>query len=340
MPDYDDLNAPLVKLNGVYVEFPFHSDATKGVKTLRGENAASHESGIDSESGAPFRKENSKYLATALGDINMTIKSGDRLGLMGHNGAGKSTLIRVISGLLEPSRGEIMVRGRIASTISTTFGFDMRLTGRENIIRRGLMMRMPVNDVYKGIEDIISFAELGHYIDMPMGTYSSGMRARLGFAVTTSVDADVLVMDEWIGAGDPRFIEKCEERLSEMIGRSRILILASHNHKLLEKTCNKFAVLNKGRIERQGDFEAMQETGAIKKTTTEKLADLRKDFRSMKAEKRKLWLEFEKLKPSGATDKSAFEKLQLENRKLREQLKSRRDQLQQLKSRLDEYKGQ
>ena len=110
-------------------------------------------------------------------------------------------------------------------------------------------MRMNKAEVADRAQSIIDFAELGHYIDMPMSTYSSGMKARLGFAITTSAEADILVMDEWIGAGDPRFIEKCEERLATMVDKSRILILATHKERLLKRVCNRFAVLDKGRLE-------------------------------------------------------------------------------------------
>lgn len=296
MPESENLSAPIVDLRDVYVEFPFNTGSAKGKKALQSEAKKGVSGAIDSESGAPFRKEKSKYYAAALSGVNLTINSGDRIGLIGHNGAGKSTLIRVISGLLEPSRGHILVRGLIASTISTTFGFDMQLTGRENIVRRGLMMRMSMDQVKRKVDDIISFAELGHYIDMPMGTYSSGMRARLGFAVTTSVDADVLVMDEWIGAGDPRFIEKCEARLAELIDRSRILILASHNHSLLKKTCNRFVVLDKGQIVEAGKFEDLQNSGKIQKTTKEKLIDVRSELRDLRAEHRQTIKELDQIK--------------------------------------------
>ena len=245
---YDEISesVPRIELKNVGVEFPFHKDAAQGVREIRGQLGKAE--GLDSKSGAPFIKRGSKYYALALSGIDLEIENGERLGLIGHNGAGKSTLIRVISGLLEPTHGHLSVRGRVASTISTTFGFDMKLTGRENIIRRGLMMRIRMQDINNLMSEIIEFAELGHYIDMPMGTYSSGMRARLGFAITTSVKADILVMDEWIGAGDPRFLEKCEERLSQIIDDSKILVLATHREKLLEQLCTRFAFLEKGKI--------------------------------------------------------------------------------------------
>jgi ABC-type multidrug transport system ATPase subunit len=212
----------------------------------------------------------------------------------------------------------------------------MQLTGRENIIRRGLMMRMSMEQVREKLDEIMEFAELGSYIDMPMQTYSSGMRARLGFAVTTSVDADVLVMDEWIGAGDARFIEKCEQRLSELIDRSRILVLASHNHKLLERACNRFAVLDKGRVEDYGDFEQLKDAGAVRETSSEKLDTLRKRFVGLKRENRQLKKQIDALKPDDPAQNSGFEKLRAENSSLKRQLKNRRERVQQLKAKVDD----
>lgn len=235
---------PFISLDNIRVEFPFQTDAAKGVRSVKGEGQEE----LDSQAGARFKTQGRRVVAAALDGISLEIRSGDRLGLVGHNGAGKSTLIRVLSGLLEPTSGRVLTVGKVASTISTTFGFDARITGRENILRRGLMMGFSVDETREKTKEILDFAELGRYADMPMRTYSSGMRARLGFAITTAADADILVMDEWIGAGDPRFIEKCEERLEELIGRTRILVLATHRESLIDRVCNRVALLEKGRI--------------------------------------------------------------------------------------------
>ncbi|MGB6229686.1 MAG: ATP-binding cassette domain-containing protein [Litorimonas sp.] len=242
-------NAPSIRLRGVQVDFPFHTDAARGMRRLRSQaGPTSLDDGLESEAGAGFARVRRKVYARALRDVDLDVRSGDMLGLLGHNGSGKSTLIRVISGLLEPTGGTVRVVGRVASLTSTTFGFDMALTGRENIVRRFLLMRVERSSLPDLERDVIAFAELGHYIDMPMGTYSSGMKARLGFAITTAVDADILVMDEWIGAGDARFLDRCEERLRTLVGNSRILVLASHRESLVRKVCNRFVILEKGRL--------------------------------------------------------------------------------------------
>ena len=284
--------SPYVCMQNVHVEFPFHQDAVQGIKSV---NTIENDEGqnIDSQSGAPFIKRGSKYYAAALSRVNLSLQSGDRVGIIGHNGSGKSTLLRVISGVLEPSQGIVSTQGWLASTMSTTFGFDMRATGRENIFRRGLMMRLSLKNIQSRIDDILEFAELGHYIDMPMGTYSKGMKARLGFAITTAVNADILVMDEWIGAGDQRFIQKCQVRLNTLIDDTKVLIIASHKEKLLRNLCNKLLILEKGcvtfhdSIDYLDEYEEIINAGlsSAKKTVSlkdKKIANLRQKIEILK----------------------------------------------------------
>lgn len=229
-----------IELSDVSVDFLVHRGAVAAAQ-------AAVDSAEESGSGANFRKVGNRYVATALDGINLTVEPGCRIGIIGHNGSGKSTLLRVLAGVIEPTRGQISVVGRLASMMSTTFGFDMRATGRENIYRRGLMMGMSHAEITERADDIIDFAELGPFIDMPMSTYSAGMRARLGFGITTSMDADIIIMDEWIGAGDQRFIERGRERLMNAIGRSQILLLATHKEKLIREVCDRVLILEKGR---------------------------------------------------------------------------------------------
>ena len=226
-------------MNDVGVDFLVHNRAVKATNEAV--------SKIDSGStGANFRKIGKRYVAAALDGISMNLEEGDRVGLVGHNGSGKTTLLQVLSGTLEPTRGNVRIVGQIASLMSTTYGFDQTLTGRENIPRRALMMCIPQKTIEKKVDDIIEFSELGAFIDMPMSTYSAGMRARLGFAITTAVDADIILMDEWIGAGDARFAKRAQERLKTTLERSSILVLASHKAGLLKRTCNKICVIHKG----------------------------------------------------------------------------------------------
>lgn len=311
------LREPFVHLEKVRVEFPFHKDAARGLKQVKNTvQDGSRNNDLDSQAGARFLKTGHRYVAAALDNVDITIRAGDRLGLMGHNGAGKSTFIRVVSGLLQPSSGRVLTVGHVASTISTTFGFDMSLSGRENVLRRGLMMGMKKSEVADRTQEILEFAELGHYIDMPMSTYSSGMKARLGFAITTSARADILVMDEWIGAGDPRFIEKCEARLAAMVDESQILILATHKERLLKRICNRFAVLEKGKLTEVG-FDGGLEKHSLADDESRMIAwrDKADHYRSMA--------------------KQRAEKVNLEREKvsdLRERLKKAKAQIKSLRS--------
>ena len=172
-----------------------------------------------------------------------------------------------MSGILEPVAGTVEVYGRLASLISVAFGFDLNASGMSNIRRRGLIMGMGEDELKAKIDAIISFSELERYIHLPLYTYSAGMTLRLGFAVTTAVDAEVMLMDEWIGAGDRRFIERGRKRLLELIDRGSILVLCSHNYALLRRLCNSVAVMWRGHLIARGGMEVLDrieaENGSI-----------------------------------------------------------------------------
>lgn len=245
-----------ILLSKIGVDFLVHRGAISAAQeAIRSQE----ENQDDTSSGAAFKKVGNRYHATALDGIDLTIQSGMRVGVIGHNGSGKSTLLRVIAGVLEPTRGTLQVTGRIASMMSTTFGFDMRSTGRENITRRGMMMGMSRSEIEARKEDILDFADLGAYTDMPMSTYSAGMRARLGFAITTSMHANIVILDEWIGAGDARFLEKSRERLVRAIGHSDILILATHKDNLIREMCSHVLILDKGKVTHFGPVETLDD---------------------------------------------------------------------------------
>lgn len=189
----------------------------------------------------------------ALDGISLTLEEGDRMGIIGHNGAGKTTLLKVIAGIYEPDRGRVEVKGRISSMIDISRGIDNTLTGRENLLKLGRMRGFTTKQILAKLPEIIDFSELGAYIDLPMKTYSSGMAARLVFAVATSLDPDILLLDEWIGAGDASFHEKASDRMNNILERSRALVLATHNVGLVKRVCNKVLVLNGGQQAFFGD---------------------------------------------------------------------------------------
>jgi lipopolysaccharide transport system ATP-binding protein len=188
----------------------------------------------------------------ALRDLDLKVVAGDRLGIVGHNGSGKSTLLRLLSGIFEPSSGSIERSGSIASLVDISLGINGENTGRENIFLRGKLMGLSKKEIDAKIDEIIEFSELGDYINLPVRIYSSGMLLRLAFSVSTSITADILIMDEWLSVGDGAFSERASARLSALVDESEILIIASHDRDLIEKTCNKVVWLEHGHIKKIG----------------------------------------------------------------------------------------
>jgi lipopolysaccharide transport system ATP-binding protein len=188
----------------------------------------------------------------ALRNIDLEIVSGDRLGVIGHNGSGKSTLLRLLSGIYEPSSGMITRSGSISSLVDISLGINPESTGRENIFLRGKLMGLSKKEIDEKIDEIIEFSELGDYINLPVRIYSSGMLLRLAFSVSTSITADILIMDEWLSVGDGAFAERASNRLRELVDSSEILVIASHTRSLLEETCNKVVWLEHGVIKKVG----------------------------------------------------------------------------------------
>jgi lipopolysaccharide transport system ATP-binding protein len=188
----------------------------------------------------------------ALKNIELEIVAGDRIGIVGHNGSGKSTLLRLLSGVYEPSSGKIKRSGTVSSLVDISLGINGENTGRENIFLRGKLMGLSKKEIDQKIDEIIEFSELGEYINLPVRIYSSGMLLRLAFSVSTSITADILIMDEWLSVGDGAFAERSSQRLRNLVDESEILVIASHTRELLEETCNKIVWLEHGLIRKVG----------------------------------------------------------------------------------------
>jgi ABC-2 type transport system ATP-binding protein len=193
----------------------------------------------------------------ALHDINLSLEHGDRLALVGHNGAGKSTLLRLLAGIYEPTRGSARVVGKVAPVFDLGVGMDPEISGYENIIIRGLFLGMNRKEMEQRMDGIAEFTELGDYLEMPLRTYSTGMRVRLALGVVTSIDPEILVLDEGIGAVDAEFLEKVRERLKDLVKRSGILIFASHSDEFLMELCNSGLWMDKGRIREHGSLRSV-----------------------------------------------------------------------------------
>jgi lipopolysaccharide transport system ATP-binding protein len=188
----------------------------------------------------------------ALDGLSFEINEGERVGLLGHNGAGKSTLLRVLSRAYVPGNGKADIQGGVGSLIDIALGINPEATGVENVYLRAALLGLPKALVRENLEEIRSFSELGNFLEMPVRTYSTGMHLRLAFAVSTLVSPEILLMDEWLSVGDEEFKQKAEQRLSSMVSKSKILVIASHDRRLIETTCNRAIWLEHGKIVRDG----------------------------------------------------------------------------------------
>jgi len=199
-------------------------------------------------------KAKKKY-ARILEGVTFTLKPGDRIGLIGHNGAGKSTLLRVLSGIYPHSDGSLDIQGSITGLFHISLGMNMEGTGVENIYLRGMQMGLSIAEIRELAPKVVEFSELYDHINKPISTYSTGMMLRLAFAISTMITPDILLLDEWIGAGDALFKDKAEERMQEIVAKSNGLVLATHNNTLMKRLCNKGLVMHSGRVMFQGAID-------------------------------------------------------------------------------------
>jgi len=197
-------------------------------------------------SGNPIQqRENFK----ALDDINFTIEQGEVVGIIGHNGAGKSTLLKHLASISNPTKGEVIVRGSVAPLIEVGAGVNPELTGRENIFLNGAILGIPKKVIQQKLDEIIDFSELEQFIDTPVKRYSSGMTVKLGFSIATSMDADILIIDEVLAVGDLAFQRKCFDKMEDLINRQgKTVLLVSHNIRQVERLCTRVILLNHGRV--------------------------------------------------------------------------------------------
>lgn len=195
----------------------------------------------------------------ALDGITADIPKGDVFGIVGLNGSGKSTLLKVISGILKPTKGSVHVHGSIAPLIELGAGFDMELTARENIYLNGAVLGLPKSLMEERFEEIVEFSELRDFLDVPMKNYSSGMVARVGFAIATITRPEILIVDEILAVGDFRFQEKCEDRINEMMSGGTTVIIVSHSIDQIERLCKHVLWLEHGKMKMLGDVESVCE---------------------------------------------------------------------------------
>jgi len=239
---------PHIELAGVDVDFPIYNARGRSLK-----------SDIMRRIGGHIEMDDARVVVRALRGLNLSLKPGDRLAVVGHNGAGKSTLLRVLAGVYEPVNGEIRRQGRVSSLLDMTMGMDMELSGSENVVLRGVFMGMSFEEARSKVAEVAEFSELGDFLHLPMRTYSSGMQLRLAFGISTVNQPDIVILDELISVGDAGFQDKALHRIKGLIDNASILVLASHDTGTLRKFCNRAILMRGGECVQEGSVEQVLE---------------------------------------------------------------------------------
>lgn len=195
----------------------------------------------------------------ALRHIDLSVMAGESWGFVGRNGSGKSTLLKLITGILQPYEGTVSVRGHVAPLLELGAGFDPELTGRENVMMNGLLLGMSKKEILDHYDEIVAFSELEKFMDVPIKNYSSGMKSRLGFAIATCIQPEILIADEVLSTGDQTFRKKCEERMANLLKSNTTLLYVSHSPASVRKLCTKVMWLDAGQIRMCGSTEEVMD---------------------------------------------------------------------------------
>lgn len=236
----------LIELNNISVEFPIYNVSARSLK----------KNFIRLATGGNVSKDaNHHVVVKSLNDISLSIRHGDRIGLIGHNGSGKSTLLKLLSRIYEPTQGDIIIDGHVSPILNLMQGIEAEFTGYENIMMRGVILGLTQAQIKKQMNDIAELTGLGDYLSMPVRTYSSGMMVRLAFAISTSINPEILLIDEIFGAGDAEFMKRAREKMVSLLRQSSIVIIASHANNLIQEFCNKAILLEGGKVKYVGDTQ-------------------------------------------------------------------------------------
>jgi len=231
-----------INIHDMSILFPIYHSESRSLKKMV----------LAAASGRLGEDRKHRIVVEALRDITLSLGSGDRLGFVGSNGAGKTTLLRALAGIYEPVQGSISIDGKVTALLDPGQGMNPELTGRENIRLRGLFDKLSPQEIARLEEDVTEFAELGQFIDLPVRMYSSGMVIRLGFGLATAVRPQILLMDEWLLAGDAAFMAKAKTRLETMVRGAELLVLSSHSAPIILQWCNRVVWMDRGRIKADG----------------------------------------------------------------------------------------
>lgn len=235
-----------ITLDKVSVEFPIYNVNARSFKKQF----------LRLATGAAVSKDANKHIVVkGLDQVDLSIEHGDLVGLIGHNGSGKSTLLRLLAGIYEPTQGELQLSGHVSSMLDITSGIEAEFTGYENITMRGTLLGLTKTQIAEKIEDIAAFTDLGDYLKVPIRTYSSGMKVRLAFAISASIQPDILLIDEIFNAGDSGFMDKARQRMIALLNQSSIVVMATHADELITEFCNKVLLLEGGKVKFFGAVE-------------------------------------------------------------------------------------
>jgi ABC-type polysaccharide/polyol phosphate transport system ATPase subunit len=240
---------PRINLDNASVRIPIYNARGRSLKSTIAHRA------VGATIGSRLNQD--IVVVNALNNITLSVNPGDRVGIIGHNGAGKTTLLWVFSSAYVPTSGSARVSGKISSLTDITMSLDPEASGYENIVTRAILLGMNYQKARALVPEVEEFTELGEYLNLPVRTYSTGMMLRLAFAVTTSVQADILIMDEMISAGDASFMEKATARINTLIAEASIFVLASHSESDLKRFCNRGIWLNRGELAGDGALDCM-----------------------------------------------------------------------------------
>ena len=243
---------PSVDVLHLNIDFPIYHGSSRSLKQTMLAAAQKQIPGRTKPSRLQTDDRRNRVIVQALRDVSFRLGSGDRLGLIGRNGAGKTTLLRALAGIYEPVGGSVHIQGTIGALLNPNLGMNPELTGRENIVLRGHYQGLSRTAIKRLEEDVESFAELAEFMDLPVRFYSSGMVVRLGFSLATAVRSEVLLMDEWLLAGDAVFMAKARSRLEDVVRGAEILVLSSHVVNIVEDWCTRLIWLDGGRVRADG----------------------------------------------------------------------------------------
>ncbi|AXM45236.1 ABC transporter ATP-binding protein [Dichelobacter nodosus] len=228
-----------IYLDNVSIRFPIYDVKQRSFKQTL----------LNTATGGRIIRNQRQVEIEALKNITLNCQQGDRIALIGHNGSGKTTLLRVMAGVYAPSSGTIRVQGKVTSLLDAMLGMDHEASGLENIYLRGLFLGLTPKEIRPLIDEIIAFSELDDFIHMPVRTYSSGMVLRLAFSISTVIEPEILLMDEWMSVGDDVFRQKAEVRLQEFVNRAGILVMATHDFEMAKRVCTRHIYLEHGQIQ-------------------------------------------------------------------------------------------